>query len=363
VPPKELIYQNAFSEVKEKRIYLPKEVQKKFFLDVKRSLGNNSWPALANRFGINYWKFKNYKKGDLTVPNSCFEEFVRVLNKEKTEEYRAQTHMFDGNWGAVKGGKRAIQVLREKYGQEYLDSRRLKGQRNSPVIGASVCKKIVIPKEINSEIAELVGVYLGDGTLTDYLIRISSDKRFDLRYMQYLAHVVQKNFGFISFIRFDKKTNSGYLEIPSKKFVDYFKETFGFSTGDKIRNKARIPDVILQNSDWTKACLRGLMDTDGSFSRRDNYLCMEFTSFNPTLLSQVQEIGYKEEFFSFHSTRHTGSNSWPRIQKYFREVGSSNLRHIIRFDQRLQNNRCLYVKETLKYFPQYENVTIPYFSG
>ncbi|VVB99792.1 Uncharacterised protein [uncultured archaeon] len=47
--------------------------------------------------------------------------------------------------------------------------------------------------------------------------------------------------------------------------------------------------------------------------------------------------------------------------KYFSEVGSSNMRHIIRFEERRKNKKFLYQKETLKYFPEYEHLTLAHF--
>ena len=108
--------------------------------------------------------------------------------------------------------------------------------------------------------------------------------------------------------------------MQSINFVDFFKEKFGYKVGDKIRNKVEIPDLILKDDELAKSCLRGLMDTDGGFCRRSTYMCLAFTSHNPLLLKQVNELGIKFGYFSYKNEVQAGSNSWKRIKRYFFEV-------------------------------------------
>ena len=222
-------------------------------------------------------------------------------------------------------------------------------------------KKIIIPEIISEEVAELLGAYLGDGTLTEYFIRISGDKRFDKNYFNHLSGLGERNFGVKGSILETPSTNQLSLVFFSKKLTTYFIEKFGLKIGDKIRNRTKIPQFIMEDDNLAKSCLRGLMDTDGSVSRRSTYMCLAFTAHSPVLLEQVAELGFRFGYFSYKNETQTGSNSWKKIRKYFAEVGSSNLRHIIRFEERLQNNRFLYQEDTLKYFPKYENLTLVHF--
>ena len=128
---------------------------------------------------------------------------------------------------------------------------------------------VKIPEKVNEELAELVGAYLGDGTLTKYFIRISGDKRYDVSYIRYLAGLVENVFEFKPAIRFENNTNIIYLEIRSKMICDFFHKKLKILYGDKIRNKTRIPEQILGDKNLLKACIRGLVDTDGSICRRD----------------------------------------------------------------------------------------------
>lgn len=341
------------------RIVLKEELRQQLFANVKNIAEFRNWNEVADYFGTPYSSFKKYKSGRLTIPQSIFENALGLLEEEQREKFITQAIALEPNWGAIKGGKRGIVALREKYGMKQFREWRRETAKISPILGAS--RSIKIPLEISTELAELVGAYLGDGTLTKYFIRIFGSKKFDGDYLLHLSNIIEKNFGIKPKIRFLNNKNLAILEISSKKLVDFLRNKFGLIPGDKIANRAEIPQRIIENQELVKACLRGLMDTDGSFCRRDTYMCLAFTSHNHRLLNQVFELGKKMGYFSYKGKQQTGTNSWKRVQKYFSEVGSSNLRHIIRFSERLQNNQFLYQKETLKYFPKYQNSILPYY--
>ncbi len=351
----------SVSGIMRDRILLPEELREEFFEIIKSLLRLKSGKQLAKELSIDYSTFKNYRRGELTIPVHIFEKLSAPLDEAQKQKFLSNAKFLDSNWGAIKGGKRGIAVVRQKYGEEYLQMLRQKGGFANPNRPHPVTSKnIIVPEKINAEIAGLLGVYLGDGTLTEYFMRISGDKRFDHNYFEYLSGVIKRNFGIASVILEVPSTNQLALQIHSKKFVDFFRKNFNLKNGDKIRNQSKIPDFILADGELAKACLRGLMDTDGSFSRRSIYLCMAFTSYSPVLLNQVYELGLKSGYFTYNFKGQVGSNSWPKIKKYFSEVGSSNLRHIIRFEERFKHNKFLYQEETLKYFPEYESVILPH---
>lgn len=106
------------------------------------------------------------------------------------------------------------------------------------------------------------------------------------------------------------------------------------------------------------------MDTDGSISRRGrngSQFCIQFTSHNKELLEQVDEIGKELKIFTFHNKTGAGTNKWENIIKYFRVIGSSNLRHIVRFNERLNGN-TIYQKDARKYYEKdlYKNINLPF---
>ena len=76
--------------------------------------------------------------------------------------------------------------------------------------------------------------------------------------------------------------------------------------------------AIFKNKELVVACLRGLIDTDGSVSRRGrngSQFCIQFTSHNKLLLNQVDVIGKKLGIFTFYDRTGTGTNKWKNILK------------------------------------------------
>lgn len=191
-------------------------------------------------------------------------------------------------------------------------------------------------------------------------MRITADKRYCLPYLEYLSQITKATLGLKPTIRFPSKRNVAYLEIRSKQFCDYLNQNLGLPFGDKIKNKSKIPAVILENEKLAKACLRGLMDTDGSCSKRGSYICLEFTSYNPFILEGVWQIGKGLGIFTHLSKTQAGTNSWQKIIKYFTTIGSSNRIHIIRFGERFCNSKLLYKTDLPRYFKKYDAAPLPF---
>ncbi|GEM_PF-1217087 len=344
--------------LEDKRLVFQKGKQKELFAYFLSKYGW-SHKELGRRIGFQRRNITSYFNERLYIKLSTFDKLVELDSEAKQFEPFIEEYL-PLNWGTIKGGKKAMAGLWKKYGLETIRGWRRK-ESVGRVFPGSPIKEITVPEKITLEIAELLGAYLGDGTLTKYWMRISGDKRFDRNYFCHLAGIVERNFGLSSKIKEETSTNQLSLEIRSIRFVDFFMEKFSLKTGDKIRNQSKIPGFILADDELAKSCLRGLMDTDGSICRRSTYMCLAFTSYSPVLLNQVYELGMKFGYFSYKiEGEQAGSNSWNKIRKYFAEVGSSNLRHIVRFEERFKNKRFLYVRDALKYYPEYENVIIPY---
>jgi len=124
-------------------------------------------------------------------------------------------------------------------------------------------KKIIIP-ELNEELAELVGVLLGDGTLTKYYFRIFGDSRYDKLYFQYLSKLINNLFGINSNLTVDKRSNNKrntlILCLSSRTTCNFLHIEYNLPYGDKIKGHAKIPECILKDSNLIKSCIRGLIE-------------------------------------------------------------------------------------------------------
>ena len=329
------------------RILFKKSEQRKFINKVK---GKNSLKMFLDKnkysLGIPYSTLKNYYAEGLLLPANLFHELCRI-GKTKPNQY--EITYLPQNWGQIKGGKIGIKTLQKKI-------------KDGTIIKN---KKIKIKKmnkyRIDKKMAELIGIYLGDGTLAKYFVRISGDRRYDEDYFKYISKLVKEVVQVNPSIRYDKRIEKNliYIEFWSKKFCDFLVNELGLKYGDKIKNQVKIPQVIASKNTLLRACLRGLVDTDGFVGRDGKTFSIRFGAHNISLLDQVETLGKNMGFFTFRTKKETGTRNWKLIKMYFEVVGSSNLRHIVRFCEYLQDNP-IKKEDVLKYYEKYKYVNLPF---
>jgi len=340
-----------------KRVKFEKGEQKIF---ISTATNNLSLKKFCETYGqtinLNYSSFKDYFQERKTLPMTVFQLLCEYSNID-TSKYNYK--IIPANWWQSSAGKKGIKCMLKKYDIKTINNWRTQGFKKSNIAGGNI-KKVSIPETVDGEIAELFGTILGDGTLTRYFIRISGDKRFDLPYFQYLTGLVQKKFNISPDIRIEPFANQLYLEIRSKNICGYFQKELEFKIGNKIKNKTKMPPIIKESKENFFPCLRGLIDTDGSVSKDGGILSIRFSSHNPSLLNQLKENSFLNDIFTIKSSKtETGTRSFEKIKKYFDCVGSSNLRHIIRYKEYLKGN-LLNKKDVLKYYQKYSKLSLPF---
>lgn len=338
----------------DKRVKLEKGEQHILMQKLRAKYG--TMVNVSKEVGLKYSVLKKYSQEKLLLPESFFNSIIKILNLNKQS---IQFCLLDSNWGRVKGARFGMASLEKRYPKKILEWRK-KARINS----AKSRLKIIKISKFDENFAELIGIYLGDGTLTKYFIKISGDSRYDLSYFKYIQNLFLSVFGINSKISNDKKNNSLYLTVFSKSLCTYFNDILGLKYGDKMRNNSLIPYKIIKNSYLALACLRGLIDTDGSISRRGEQFTITFYSQNENLSKQVYSICKKFELFTFISkdNKTIGTNSKSRIVKYFKVVGSSNLRHIVRFCEWNNHNLFIYREDVTKYYQKslYRDMNLPF---
>lgn len=300
---------------------------------------------------VPYYTYKKYKYGLLSIPSDIFN-----LVSEKSEISKLHSkQIIPSNWGAVKGGKLGIRSLYRKYGKEKFSEWRRTAAYKNPFFRSQI-KLIKIPKE-NESLGEFIGIVLGDGTLTKHFVRLSGDATTDLPYFKkYIPKLIWELFKVKSSVYFNK--NVIYVTIFSVRLCEYLHEKWGLPYGDKVINKAHLPERLLENRHMLKGCIRGLVDTDGYIGKDGDAFCIRFTSHNPILFNQVKEVMRKLNLISFSYNRELGTRRKKNILRYMKEVRSSNLKNVVRFKEYDENNRLIKIKDLdlLKY----QHIKLPY---
>ncbi len=235
-----------------------------------------------------------------------------------------------GNPGTVegrkKGGKKAITVLRRRNDHRFV-----------------LAKPTTKPKR-SSKLAELIGIILGDGSISNYQITVSLNNTTDRDYAIYTGDLLKELFDLMPSYCIRQEINTITVVISSVKAVRFL-ESYGLAKGHKINNKTDMPKWIIENDTYTKMCLRGLFDTDGCvYIDKHRYndkvylnIGVDFTSYSDKLLYTYFTALRK---FGLQPTQHTKNSIKLRrasdISKFFRIVGTSNLKHKTRYNNFLK---------------------------
>ena len=149
------------------------------------------------------------------------------------------------------------------------------------------------------KLAYLVGVALGDGNLSNpngraIRLRISCFSGYPKladEIVKTIRTLLPKN----KVSRVKKQGRCLDISVYSNKLEELIPWKVG--RGSKIKQSAHVPDWILENPKFSKACLRGLIQTDGCIYVDRGYQMVNFTSNIEALWldarKMIEELGFK----------------------------------------------------------------------
>ncbi len=164
--------------------------------------------------------------------------------------------------------------------------------------------------------AYIIGVALGDGNLSNpngraIRLRITCDARYP-RLANHISNslkcLLPENR--VSIVRVPQKNTYFNISVYSNLLAVWMPWHEG--KGSKEIQCVRVPQWIRKNKVYSKECLRGLLQTDGSIYRDRGYLMVNFTN-NVEVLSKdvyhmLQKLGYRPTITSTpvkHKLKHT----------------------------------------------------------
>ncbi len=221
---------------------------------------------------------------------------------------------------------------------------------NQELIKKYKTTNVKIPKlpNKNEMLAELVGIVLGDGNIHIvpnnglYALRIAGNSVKDYDYMtDYIFKLCIELFSIKPRFYKQPKTYCIYVIIQSRIVTDFLL-SIGLKEGNKIKSQVTIPQWIWDDDKNLKACIRGLIDTDGCIYEMlphwPGLFQLNFENRNFTLLNDTRnaliKLGYSPSKIcgkrTINGTKFYISKKG-EIKKFYKEVGSSNDRNIKQF--------------------------------
>ncbi len=196
-------------------------------------------------------------------------------------------------------------------------------------------KEVFIPK-YSKDLAEFFGIMMGDGGINNiWQANITVNFISDFKYSQYISILCKKLFRVEPAIRKRKNSNALVISLASISIVDFLVSN-GLPRGNKLKNGLHIPKWILDKPSYRKACVRGLIDTDGCMfihkhkvkGKRYDNIGLTFTAYDPGLVLEV--AGILDEFgISPHISKRERDiylYQADSVLKYLKIFGTSNNR-------------------------------------
>ena len=146
--------------------------------------------------------------------------------------------------------------------------------------------QIPMDEEVRGEIC---GVFAGDGNFYEdknYKYRVKFTLNIKDEYWRELAAFLEKNFSKEPRVNHQEDYNRTNLRYESKKLIDFLREKLDWSEEDKT-GTIRLKDLDYRR-DFEIGFLRGLLDTDGFVSKKQNRVT--FNSVSEDLTKDVSRI-------------------------------------------------------------------------
>ena len=327
---------------KDKRIKFKKSEQRLFIKKCGKKLGLTN-RTLAKLFKISIRTLTDWKREKYLLPLTKAIELGKKSKIALPQKIKIEEPFWYVKIGAPKGGA----AIYKKYGFVGGDpaKRKLAWARWWDTKGKNIRQKIMEPKLIsippkNELLAEFTGIMIGDGGVSKTQITITLNNEDDIQYSFFVKKLVEKLFGVKPSI-FNKKGAKALDIVVSRVKLVAFCNSIGLKIGNKIKQGLDIPDWVIKNPKYSKACLRGLMDTDGCViihkykvnNKQYCYKKLSFCSASKPLIKSV--IGMLKMFDFNPRLSHNGRNVWidnqNEVKRYFQIINSSNPKHKERF--------------------------------
>jgi len=323
---------------KDKRaVFLPGK-QRGFLTVVERKISLKVMSRVCKRSErtIRDWRREKFAMDLACVYSLC--RYARV----SVPAFRVRDAYAHVRAAGAKGARTVIM----KYGRIIIDEKRRRAawQKWWESTGKLKEYSIFMRKSIrrppkDAHLAEFVGIVMGDGGISEYQIVITLHHKDDLAYSKFVTKLMEKLFGIEPRIYHDPKNSINDIVISRRNLVEFLHK-LGLPLGNKVRQEFDIPDWIQQNGRLAVACVRGLVDTDGSVithryavkGKRYEYKKLSFTSRSAPLRVSVAKILTDLGMHARISGNDVRLDSIADMKRYFRMVGSHNPKHLKRYE-------------------------------
>lgn len=323
------------------RVRFPRGTQREFIANAIARCGGVI--TLAEQLNLSTRTIRDWRREKFLMPY----EAAREISKQYDISLPTNLVIEDEFWyvskGAQKGGLASYAkqgghigdpLVRQQKWQEWWERT---GKLNShfPFHNLPFNKP-----EKSEKLAEFIGLMMGDGGMTERQFTITLHHIDDLEYCKFVAKTIEELFGVIPSVRHRPKFSVNVIVVSRSEMIKYLHE-LGLPIGNKVKQRFDIPPWIKENREYMIACIRGLVDTDGSvFTHRYrvngkmySYKKICFSSSSPPLIKTVHDFLTSEGFYAriSRSGVHIRIESIAGVKRYMDIIGPHNPKHLKRY--------------------------------
>lgn len=314
-------------------------------MEATREVLGLTWAELATLCGVSRKTVLDWRR---EVSRIRHEALLRLAELSNLPLPHIREIIVEEDWHR-RAGKLGAKKSRELYGNPGTIEGRSKGgkvagqrRQEHPELytGATTAKPIREP-ELSPPLAELVGILLGDGQLTTYNVAVVLNLRHEREYADWVANLFHDLFGVEPIIHTRVSKTTFTVNVASSRLVAYLSR-LGLLCGNKVAQQIRVPAWIFEQDVWRRACVRGLMDTDGGpyphiyrvNGKTYQYVKLNFSNHSLPLLADMkillEGLGFSPTSDNKTKVILSRQND---LARYYTEVGTHNPYHLERLRQ------------------------------
>ena len=325
--------------LKESRAVFPPGQQRAFIETAEKRL---SIPDMARLCACSTRTIRDWRREKFAMQLECLQTLCRRVHIAVPKNISLRNRYSHVRRAGAKGARAVI----KKYGRVPIDEifRRKQWQKWWNKDGQFRTRPpqfypqpIYKPRK-SAELAEFIGTMMGDGGMHKYQAIITLHYIDDRKYIDFVIKRIRGLFHIRPALHHIPKHSVFNIVISRLEVVKYL-HSLGLPIGNKVRQQFDIPQWIKGNKKFSIACVRGLVDTDGSvfthkyMSGRKQYCYkkLSFCSHSVPLQMSVAKILAELSMSPRLTKFEVRLDSIADMNKYFFLIGSHNPKHLERY--------------------------------
>lgn len=305
-----------------------------FIKQVQNKLGLNS-NKLGKLLGLSGRTIRDWKREKFKPTKEHIFKMSEVSGVE-VPKYDVLPPYWNNSNSAKLAGKRTYEL----YGLLGTKETRSKGGKSSWLKrknNAELWNKYTIPiakPEESADLAEFFGIMLGDGGLTHFQCSIYLNSETDREFADYVSSLINKLFQITPKIYIHKTDKVLKVSVSGVNLIEYL-SLKGLRVGNKVHLQVGVPNWIWVKVEYIKACIRGLVDTDGCFTLHKYRVngkeyCYPKICFSNRSESLLEFVYQRLKRFGFNPKRTYKYSVWlhnqNEVRRYLKEIGTNNFK-------------------------------------